>query len=60
MKKSDVAFLNQLYKSLDEVSERLQIAYHNKDLEGFNQAKKVSLNLRLKINKILKNGKGKY
>lgn len=60
MKKSDIAFLSQLYKSLDEASERMRDAHHNKDSEKFNQAKKVSIDLRLKIAKLLKDGRGKH
>lgn len=60
MKKEDVIFLNQLYKSIGEVSEKIYIAYSQNDADKLELAKKVAFDLRLKIKKVIENGKGKY
>lgn len=60
MKKEDFAFLNQLYKSLEEASAKLDEDFVKKDIKKFEETKKVIVDLRLKINGILENGKGKY
>ena len=53
-------FLNQLYKSLDEASSKLYEDFSKGDTKKFEETKKVIVDLRLKINKVLENGKGKY
>jgi len=53
MKKERIPFLNQLIKSLEEGSSKLERAYEKKDYEEFNKVKKFMLNVQMKIDGVL-------
>ena len=49
MKKEEAMFLNQLAKSLDELEARLEEFHKNSDVDNFNRAKSIMLNVQKKI-----------
>lgn len=60
MKKEEIVFLNQLYKSLWESILRLEKAIEDNDRESVNKEKNFSIDIRTKINKLIENGKNQY
>ena len=53
MEKEDVAFLNQLIKTLEEARKKIEKCYYEKEYEEFNKLKKIFLKTQLKISEIL-------
>jgi len=53
VKKERIPFLNQLIKSLEEGSSRLEKSYDKKDYELFNKLKKFMLRVQMKIDEVL-------
>ncbi len=54
MKKSDMPFLNQLVKALEETGLKLEEFYEQKDYENFIKAKKFILKIQKKISEVVK------
>ena len=54
MIKSDIAFLKQLIKSLEDSEEKLEKAYQKGDVESFNKIKRFMLSMQKQIEEILK------
>ena len=54
MKKSDVPFLNQLVRALEEGESKLEEFYNKKDYENFAKAKKFILQVQKKISEVVK------
>lgn len=54
MKKSDIPFLNQLVKALEETELNLEKFYEQKDYENFIKAKKFILQVQKKISEVVK------
>lgn len=53
MNKDDFLFLNQMIKSLEDASEKLQTAYEKEDYTKFNNSKKLILKMQNEINNLL-------
>lgn len=54
MKKESVQFLSQLVLSLDEAEAKLENAYGENNIENFNKAKKLILQINRKIAEVIK------
>lgn len=54
MKRSDVAVLNQIIANLEEGVIQLEKFFSTKDYNGFNNSKKIILELNKKIGEILR------
>ncbi|VVB82463.1 Uncharacterised protein [uncultured archaeon] len=54
MESSDILFLSQLVKSLEEASVSLEQAYEKKSFDKFNQSKKIMIKIQKEISEILK------
>lgn len=54
MQKSDISFLNQLVKSLEEAEMNLEKSYNKQDFDNFNKSKKMMLRIQNQISDMLK------
>ena len=54
MKKSDIPVLSQLVKTLEEMELKLEEAYNKKNVDNFNNSKKLMLKIQKQISEILK------
>ncbi len=54
MKKEDAGFLLKIMQSIREAEPRLEEKYEKKDIEGFNEIKKILLGLNSKMQEILR------
>ena len=52
--KEETQILIQLIKVIEEAEEKLEVMYFQRNLEGFENAKKFILNAQTKIDKIIK------
>jgi len=51
--KEEIIFLNQLIKSLEETELKLEEYYEKEDVDNFNGAKKMILNIQKKISEVV-------
>ena len=54
MKQSDIPFLNQLVKSLEESFFKLEEAYKNNDQGEFERIKQVMIKIQQKISEVIR------
>lgn len=54
IKESDISFLNQLVKTLEDSFNKLEKAYNKKDSENFNKLKKIVVQTQGKILEVIK------
>lgn len=53
MKRDAIPFLSQMMQSMAEANDKLEKAYMEKDIDNFNQIKKVMFELQKKISETL-------
>jgi hypothetical protein len=53
MKRSDILFLSQLVKSLEEAEKKMEEYSKKKDYENFNKTKRIILKVQEEISKIV-------
>jgi hypothetical protein len=53
IKESDISFLNQFVKTLEDSFNKLEKAYNKKDSENFNKLKKIIVQTQGKISEVI-------